>query len=131
MAAVAKVIFQGNNIYHINVTGTFSASDESDTVIIDKSGLTGPDGVNEPGAIRIDEISYALDKYDFILLEWDYTAGDQVIEILTNEGIFDYRESGGKNPVVGAGTGDVVLTSSGGAAGGAYSILMKCRLRFT
>lgn len=127
--ATVKTLLQGNNILHINVTGLFSAADEVDAILVDKSALTGPDGVNEPSDIAIEEIQYTLSGYNYIALEWDNTVTDEVIEYLTGEGFFEYRDSGRKIQTPAAGTGDILLTTNGGAAGGAYSILIKCRLR--
>jgi len=127
MAAAVKTLISGSRNLHINITGVFAVADETDTVVIDKSLLVNSEG-EEPSKIRIDEITYSMVNYNYILLEWD-TATDEVIEYLAGEGIFDYVESGGKNPTAVDGTGDILLTSSGGAAGGSYSILLKATLK--
>ena len=130
MAAAAKVIFKGQNKLIVNVTGAYSAADETDTVVIDKSTLVGPDGVNPPSKIRIDEITWAVGSgFDYVLLEWD-TATDEVIDYFQGQGFMDYFASGGgKAPAAVDGTGDVVLTTSGGASGDTYSLLISCTLK--
>jgi hypothetical protein len=130
MAAATKVLVKGQNRYIINVTGAFNSSDETDTIIVDCSALIGPDGT-QPVDIRIDEITWAVGAgFDYVLLEWKRTA-DEVIEYLTGQGYMDYRPYGGKCPsvAIGSAQGDVALTTSGGAAGDTYSILINCRLK--
>ena len=130
MAAAAKVLFKGRNKLIVNVTGVYSAADETDTVVIDKSTLAGP-GPNsaEPSKIRIDEVTWAIGAgFDYVLLEWDFCT-DQVIDYFQGQGYMDYRPYGGKNPTASTATGDVVLTTSGGAAGDSYSFLIACTLK--
>ena len=129
MAAAAKVLVSGRNKYIINITGQWSVADETDTVVVDKSTLTGPKGV-EPGSIRVDEITWTIaGSLEQVILEWDHAA-DDMIEILSGQGYMDYRPYGGKNdPRSAGGTGDIVLTTVGGAANDAYSILLHCTLK--
>ena len=129
MAAAAKVLFSGKNKYIVNITGAFSVSDETDTVVVDISTLTGPDGTT-PTSVRVDELTWSIGAgFDYILLEWDATANDK-IEYLQGQGYMDYRPYGGKNDPKSTGTtGDILLTSSGGASGDTYSILMVCTLK--
>jgi hypothetical protein len=79
MTAVVKTLVSGSRKLVINVTGVFSASDETDTNIIDRSTLTGPGGL-EPTDIKIDEITWAVGSgFDYVMLEWDHTT-DEVID---------------------------------------------------
>lgn len=133
--ATVKTMVSGSRKLVVNVTGTFAgdgSADITDEVIINRSDLTGPDGVNIPGRIRIDEITWAVGiGYDYALLSWD-DATDETIEILQGQGYMDYRPFGGKSmsgdPTT-ATEGDVQLTTSGGAAGDSYSILLNCSLK--
>jgi hypothetical protein len=129
MAAASRVLISGRNKYVINVTGTFSVADETDTIVIDKSTLTGPKGV-EPGRIRIDEITWAVSPgFDYVLLEWDH-ATDSVVDYFSGTGFMDYAPYGGKNdPLSADSTGDLILTTLGGAANDNYSLLIKCTLK--
>lgn len=125
MAASTKITYNSRKRISVNITGTFSAADETDTVVIDKSTLTGLDGT-EPTSLRIDEIWWSINKFDAIQLEWEKTAADELIENLQGQGFIDFRPYGGKNMIAGAGTGDIVLTSVGGVANGTYSIYLHC-----
>ena len=129
MAASTRYLVKGQNLVVVNVTGVFSVSDETDTIVIDKSTLAGPDGI-EPGSIRIDEITWAVGPgFDYVLLEWDHTT-DDVVDYFQGQGFMDYGIYGGKDdPASAGGTGDLILTTSGGAAGDSYSFLIKCRLK--
>lgn len=129
MAASVKYLVKGNNRIVVNVTGEFSAADETDTVIIDVSTLTGPDGT-PPTSVRIDEITWSVGAgFDSVKLEWDATT-DDIIEYLQGQGYMDYRPYGGKNDPKSAGsTGDVILSTTGGAANDSYSLLISATLK--
>lgn len=122
-------MFLGRNIAWYNVTGAFSAADETNTVIIDKSTITGPDGT-EPTSICVEEVTWSIGAgFDYILLEWDHTT-DAVLDYFQGQGYIDYTPFGGKNDTEAAGdTGDLILTSAGGAAGDTYTFLIKVRFK--
>lgn len=129
MAAATTYMIQGRNIVVVNVKGAFNASDETDTVIIDKSALTGPDGT-EPGSISIEEITWTIGPgFAYVLLEWEHNT-DDVVDYFHGQGYVDFRPYGGKNdPESEGGTGDLVLTTSGGAAGDTYSFIIRAKLK--
>ncbi len=130
--ATVKTMVSGNRKLSINVTGVFSVSDETNVVIIDRSTLVGPDGVNIPGRIRLDEITFAVGiGFDYVKLSFD-DATDEVIEYFQGQGYMDYRPDGGKSMTGDATTnteGDILLTTSGGAAGDSYSLYLRCSLK--
>lgn len=131
MAASVHVMFSGNNKYIINVTGVYSVADETDTVIVDRSALIGPDQVNVPTYIVVERITYDVQGFTSVLLEWD-DATDEVIEYLGGAGYFDYKPVGGKKMAGvpnAAGDGDILLTTAGGSAGDTYSLMLECRLK--
>jgi len=130
--AVVKTMVSGNRKLVINVTEDFTTADETDVVIINRSDLIGPDGVNIPGRIRIDEITWAVGiGYDYVLLSWD-DASDETVEYLQGQGYMDYRPYGGKSMTGDPTTdteGDLQLTTLGGATGDSYSLLIHCSLK--
>ena len=132
MAAVVTELFNGNNKYTINVKGIFSVADETDTKIIDRSALVGPDQANAPTYIRIDEITWSIGVgFDYVALEFD-DATDEVIDYFQGQGYFDFRPDGGKKMSAAPSTvdeGDVFLTTAGGAAGDTYSFTIRCTLK--
>jgi len=130
--ATVKTVFQGTRKLIVNVTGLFSVSDEANVVIINRSTLIGPDGVNIPGRVRVDEITWAVGAgYDYVVLDWD-DATDEVIDYFQGQGYMDFRPFGGKSmsgdPTT-ATEGDIQLSTSGGAAGDTYSFLIECSLK--
>ena len=129
MAAAVKYLVKGRNKIVVNVTGIFDTADETDTVIIDVSALTGPDGT-PPTGVRIDEITWSLNGgWDYVKLEWDATT-DDLIDYFHGQGYMDYGPYSGKNDPRSTGTtGDVLLTTAGGAAGDTYSFLIKATLK--
>lgn len=130
--ATVKTMISGNRKLVVNITGTFSVSDESNVVVIDRSTLIGPDNSSIPGRIRVDEITWAVGVgFDYVLLDWD-DATDEVIEYLQGQGYMDYRPYGGKSMAGDPTTdteGDIQLSTSGGATGDTYSILLHCTLK--
>jgi hypothetical protein len=129
--ATVKTLISGNNKLVINVTHTWVTADETNVIIIDRSGLVGPDRVNIPGKIRIDEITWSVSPgLDTVKLSWDFST-DEVIENIQGAGYMDYRPYGGKNPSGTPATateGDVLLSTVGGAVGDSYSLLICCTL---
>lgn len=133
--ATVKVLHNGTRKYAINVTGDYTsdgAADLTNEIIINRSSLVGPDGVNIPGRIRIDEITWDNSAgYDYVQLSWDDST-DEVIENYYGSGYMDYRPYGGKSmtgdPTT-ATEGDVLMSTSGGAAGDSYSLLIHCTLK--
>lgn len=130
--ATVKVMVSGTRKYVVNITGVFSVADETDVIVVNRSDLTGPDGVNIPGRIRVDEITWAIGVgYDYVLLEFD-DATDEVIEYLQGQGYMDYRPYSGKSMTGDPTTdteGDILLSTSGGASGDTYSIILNCSLK--
>jgi len=131
-AAIVKVMVSGTRKYVINVSGVWDTADEVDTIIIDRSTLTGPDGSSIPGRIRIDEITWAVGVgFNSILLSWD-DAADENVDYYQGQGYMDYRPYGGKSMTGDATTdteGDLQLTSEGGGTGDTYSFLINCSLK--
>lgn len=129
--ATVKTVFKGSRKLTVNITHTWITADETNVVVIDRSALVGPSG-GPPGQIRIDDITWTTSPgLEILKLSWDL-ATDEVIEILSGQGFIDYRNTGGKSPGTAPATateGDVLLSTVGGAAGDAYSILLNCTLK--
>lgn len=122
-----QTIHSGPRKLVVRCTGYSDGTGEVDAIKVDKSTLTGPIGL-EPSKLVIEELEWNLRGYNYIILEWDRTT-DQEIAILASSGYKDYRPYGGLVDNASGGTGDVVLTTSGAAAGAAYDISMVLRLK--
>lgn len=130
--ATVKVMVSGTRKYVISVTHTWVTADEAGVVIIDRSALVGPDGINIPGRIRVDEITWAVSPgLESVTLEFD-DATDEVIGNYQGQGYQDYRPYGGLSMTGDPTTdteGDVLLSEKGGAAGEYYDITLNCSLK--
>jgi hypothetical protein len=128
MAATVKTIVSGTRNVVINVTGTFSVSDEVDTVILNLTSLLN--SVGSPVlSISIQEITWSVNKFDAVVLEFDKTGADETVDIFSGQGYMDYRPYGGKFPSTSAGTNNLLLTTTGGVANGNYSLLIFLMLK--
>ena len=128
--ATVKTIINGTRKYIVNVTGAFSVSDETNVKILDKSTLTNNKWGVEPDSIRIDEITWAVGSgFDYVKLSWD-NGTDEVIDYYQGQGYMDYTPYGGKTTSGDNVPRDVLLTTSGGASGDTYSLLINCSLKW-
>ena len=124
-----KVLFIGNNLYSIRITGVSDGTGETaDTIKIDKSSLIGPLG-REPEKINVMDITWDISGWDGINLEWDGTT-DAVAFILSTNGFEDFSKVGGSIADNTDGTGDLLMNQVGtAAAGNTYTITLNCRLK--
>lgn len=110
----------------IQLTGVASGADtfnETKVQKLDISTLKKTDGV-VPSSIVVERIQYDISGYDHVLLEFDRTT-DAVCAVLSSRGRIDDAE------IVDDGsgdTGDLLLSSVGGAAGSSYNIIVTARL---
>jgi len=130
--ATVKVLVSGTRKYSIIITHDWVTANEADVVVIDRSTLTGPDGVNIPGRIRVDEITWSVSSgLESVTLEFD-DATDETIGNYQGQGYMDYRPQGGFNMTGDPTTdteGDILLSEKGGASGEYYMIKLDCTLK--
>ena len=130
--AVADVLFSGNNRYVVRVTE--QGNDDAAVAIVDRSSLTGPDGVNPPSKLVVEEIDWVVAGYDFVTLLWD-NATDENLAQLQGDSFRSYKAAGGLvssvTPTDLTNTqGDILLTTGGVAAPtDAYDIMITVRLK--
>ena len=99
---------------------------ETGVLKLDISSLTDAFG-NTATYSAIDRIDYNIGGYNYVELLWDHTA-DDVITVLRGYGSTDWTLDGGNNdPRSAGGTGDILLTTNGGAAGSSYDITLWLR----
>ncbi len=127
--ADVKTILSGNNKLVISITGKYPGGDEN-SIIVDSSSLIGPDGINPPTKICIDELTWTVGAaYEYIELEWRGGIGSSgAIGSFHGQGYIDYSVYGGLVPPLPTGK-DVRLRSKGGDADASYTILMHCTLK--
>ena len=111
-------------VYHF--TNESDGTGESGVTKIDISTLTDADG-NQATYSAIDRVDYDVGGFNYVELQWDHTAPD-TIAVLSGRGSIDWvLEGGGVDPRSAGGTGDIQLTTNGGAAGSSYDITMWMR----
>jgi len=114
--------------YIVRLFNVYVDTGESAVVKVDKSGLVASNGL-EPRDLIIDEIEWAIQGYSKVTLLWEHDTDDEAV-VLTGNGYANYWSSGGlKDPRSSGGTGDIVCTTTGAAAGNSYNITLNCRLQ--
>ena len=105
--------------------GTLTAGQD---ILIDKSGLVGPNPGIEPTKLVLEEVWYSIQGYEAINLWWDHGASDTIIATLSGDGYQDFRSYGGISDDGSTGTGDVIWTNVGtDTSGDTFSITLKMR----
>lgn len=95
---------------------------------VDISALYNAAGITCTWTV-LERIDYAVQGFNYVLLEWDHTSPDE-IATLSGSGMIDVTYEGGQaDPKSSGGTGDVLLTTNGGAAGSSYDITLRLLLR--
>lgn len=115
-----------NAVFHVVIEGDGSG-DVTDQTLIDPAVDFVPALPASP-SITIDKLTYDLAGFN-AKLEFDYLASDTPIWTMANQLCPDFRETGGlkdRSPVQ-DGTGKLMLTTSGLAAGDMGSVLIWVR----
>lgn len=109
-------------------TNVSDASGESAVVKVDKSALTGPEGI-EPRKLVVLSLRWAIQGFTSVRLFFDHTTDDEIV-VLSGNGYEDYGRFGGLvDPATAGGTGDILLTTAGAASGATYDITLEVELR--
>jgi len=127
MTATVLTQKEGGNLFIYNVRGLFASSDETDTVIIDLSTKTGPLGA-APSKLKLEEIWWTINGFSGITLSFDRDT-DVIVDYYSGQGYMDYKPYGGKIDNGSGGTGDLLLSTFGGVAGGNYSFIVTGRFK--
>jgi hypothetical protein len=121
-----QVVFNGNRRYTVHLTNESDGTGESAVTKVDISTLTDGAGVAAT-YFTVDLIEYSVWGFDYATLEWDATVNDE-IAVLFGQGVIDWVAFGGKtDPQSSGSTGDLVLTTNGGASGSGYDITLHIR----
>jgi hypothetical protein len=126
-------LFEGNNMIIVHLQA-YGDTDQSAVQILDLSALTFPDnrqaghlGVAGADKLSLLEAAWSIQTFGYVQLLWDATADDEIIT-MSGDGYRDFRPVGGKHDPQSTGTtGDVLITTSGAAAGASYDIELVFR----
>ena len=123
-AVTSKVILNSPKRHIVVLTNVSDGTGESNVVKVDKSTLTGPNGL-EPSKLRVDKIEYSVFGMS-VTLSFDRTS-DIKIAVLQGDGCLDFTEAGGLIDSTTGDTGDILLTTTGHTSGDTYTITLHLR----
>ena len=105
------------------------AADETAVIKVDKSTLTGLNGV-EPGRLVIEKVRWTMQGFTSIRILFDHTTDDEAVVLNGTHGELDYTSVGGLvDPASTGATGDILFTTQGGAANATYTVDLYLRLK--
>jgi len=109
-------------------TNISDGTGETDVVKLDISGLTGPDGTSAPSKIKILEVEWAIQGFNYIKLSYDRDTDVTACVLPAGAGYKNFSRVGGIPDTGSGGTGDLLLTTNGGAANSTYDITVRIQL---
>jgi hypothetical protein len=126
-AVTTEYVFNGQRRKIVHLTNISDGTGESGVVKVDLSAITFNNGVVPTGS-AIDLIDYQIQGFASVRLYWDHTTDDEIAILPAGTGTIDWYAHGGKtDPRTTGGTGDVLLTTNGGASGATYDITIHLR----
>ena len=126
----AEYIYSGRKRKVLHLTNIGDGSGESGVVKIDVSALTFYNGVLVPEYVTIDMIDYNIQSYASVRLFFDADTDDEVAILPAGVGTIHWWAVGGKtDPRTTGFSGDVKLSTNGGAAGATYDLTIWFRPR--
>lgn len=126
MADTVTVVKLAENAKHVwfQFTNTSDGTGETTVNKIDISTLTAQG--KTPVALSLIEIVWSVTGFDYAELLWDHTS-DVTIGVFSGQHSVSYETVGGLDDTGSGGSGDILLTTSGGASGSSYHIVTKWR----
>jgi len=125
----AIIIFNGPKRYTIKFTNVSDGTDESGTLKLDISTLTGLNGL-APSFVKVKEIGWSIQGFTSVRLHWDHDTDDEIAVLGPGNGLIDYTASGNaKDPRSAGGTGDILFTTAGATSGDTYEITLVLQLK--
>jgi len=119
MAVANQILVDGVKNVVTKHVSAWELADESAVVKVDVSALVGA-----PSKVKISKIHYNVNGM-IVRLLWDATTDVTIVD-LQGDGCIDATCFGGLTNNAGAGvTGDISLTTVGGASGDSYSIILE------
>jgi hypothetical protein len=123
----SHVLINQAPFYSIRLTNSSDGTGESAVVKVDKSTLTGIDGL-EPIALDLIEAEWTCAGMSVLLL-WDHSTDDTIL-LMSEHGEFCGKDAGPlRDPRSAGGTGDILLTTVGHTSGDTYNIVLHFKMR--
>lgn len=120
-AVSTKVLFNGDRRLSLQLMNVSDGTGEAGVVKVDKSAYTGPNGL-EPSCFVVEKIEYDVTSMR-VVLSFDRTT-DATFAVLQGQGELCYKKVGGLKDSDTGDTGDILLTTTGAAAGDGYNIIL-------
>jgi hypothetical protein len=121
-----QVVYNGIRRQFIHLTNESDGTGESNVTKFNVSDFTDGSGLTATRS-TIDLIEYSVTGFNYVVLRWDHTTDDE-IAVLSGQGVIDWYAMNGKtDPGTTGGTGDILLTTDGGADGSMYDITLHIR----
>ena len=114
--------------YTVRLFNFSDGTGETGVTKIDISALTGLTG--KPVIYTVlEEVKWDVQGFSSVQLFWDHSTDDE-IGVFSGTGLVSYADVGGLvDPRSTGGTGDILLTTTGNAAGNTYDITLVFRLK--
>ena len=120
-----QVVNDGPRNYTVILTNRSDGTGESAVTKVDISALVGPDGKNPPGTFAVKSIEYDVQGFTRVDLLWDATTDQPLALLGTGQGFIDRSNTLAADPKAAGYTGDILLTTNGGASGSSYDITLS------
>lgn len=130
-AVTTNVLRSGGKRYVIHMTSISDGTGETAVVKVNLSTLLTVDYPPQvPTYSTIDYVQWGIQGFTSVRLLWDHTTDDVAVLMPAGWGVVDFFPVGGLvDPRSAGGTGNILLTSAGAAAGATYDITLWVRLK--
>lgn len=91
---------------------------------VDISTLIGPDGINAPSYFAVRKIEWSIGGFTSVQLLFNATANDPLASLGPGQGHMDWADAFLNDPQSTGFNGDILLTTTGAAAGSVYTITL-------
>lgn len=134
----SRQIFDGMRYVEYEFTNKSDGTGESAVQKIDISTLVGQDGKsgsttnNNVQSLTFVSGDWEVNGFNHISILWDRTSADELVTLISDSGGVDLFATGGATEAdtAAAGTGDILLTTDGGASGSSYRIRLMFRKKY-
>ncbi len=120
-------VFAGTSKHVLRLTNESDGTGEAAVTKLDISTLTNSNG-DTATAVTLLEARWAVQGFGYVVIEWDHTTNDEMLVCSGNDYASFVGMGGLHDPASTGGTGDVVLTTDGGADGSSYDITLVFKI---
>ena len=119
----SQILFNGTRTYVVKLTNQSDGTGESGVTKIDLRDVRLSNG-DTPGSLCLEEVVWSVAGFNYVTLFWDRKPEPIEMLVLKGNGYLDFTEIGGyQDPKKDQdGTGNILLTTDGGADGSSYQI---------